>query len=126
MKNFIRHYSCRKRFMRAFYDNFRQLRLLGRVMAKTPTMLRCPSVDDITSLDPAESFEFAGSDVNRNVYKMLINFDPMNLDGYKPEVAESWEISADGKSSTLPYVRDCVSIRVIPLPPKMWNFLFNG
>ena len=25
-------------------------------------------IDDITTLDPAESFEFAGSDVSRNVY----------------------------------------------------------
>lgn len=72
-------------------------------MAKTPDdmLIIAHRIDDITSLDPAESFEFAGSDVNRNVYKMLINFDPMNLDaGYKPEVAESWKISADGKSIT--------------------------
>ena len=72
-------------------------------LAKTPDdmLVIANRIDDITSLDPAESFEFAGSDVNRNVYKMLINFDPMNFDaGYKPEVAESWEISADGKSIT--------------------------
>ena len=46
-------------------------------MAKTPDdmLIIAHRIDDITSLDPAESFEFAGSDVNRNVYKMLINFD---------------------------------------------------
>ena len=58
-------------------------------------------IDDITTLDPAESFEFAGSDVIRNVYGKLVNFDPMNLDaGYGPDLAESWEVSEDGKSIT--------------------------
>lgn len=58
-------------------------------------------IDDITTLDPAESFEFAGSDVNRNIYQKLVNFDPMNLDaGYQSEIAESWEVSNDGKTIT--------------------------
>lgn len=58
-------------------------------------------IDDITTLDPAESFEFAGSDVSRNVYMKLVNFDPANLDaGYQPEIAESWEVSEDGQSIT--------------------------
>ncbi|NDR57352.1 ABC transporter substrate-binding protein [Aliiruegeria sabulilitoris] len=58
-------------------------------------------IDDITTLDPAESFEFAGSDVIRNVYGKLVNFDPMDLDaGYQPDLAESWEVSEDGKSIT--------------------------
>ena len=39
-------------------------------------------IDDITTLDPAESFEFAGSDVSRNVYGKLVNFNP--LDGMRP------------------------------------------
>ena len=37
-------------------------------------------IDDITTLDPAESFEFAGSDVLRNVYMKLVNFDPLDLE----------------------------------------------
>ena len=58
-------------------------------------------IDDITTLDPAQSFEFAGSDVIRNVYGKLVNFDPMNLDaGYEPDLAESWVVSDDGKSIT--------------------------
>lgn len=58
-------------------------------------------IDDITSLDPAESFEFSGSDVLRNVYGKLVNFDPLNLDaGYQPDLAESWEVSEDGKTIT--------------------------
>ena len=58
-------------------------------------------IDDITTLDPAQSFEFAGSDVIRNVYGKLVNFDPMNLEaGYEPDLAESWVVSEDGKSIT--------------------------
>ena len=58
-------------------------------------------IDDITTLDPAESFEFAGSDVSRNVYGKLVNFDPMDLDaGYQPDLAESWTVSEDGRTIT--------------------------
>ncbi|MEM8855925.1 MAG: ABC transporter substrate-binding protein, partial [Pseudomonadota bacterium] len=58
-------------------------------------------IDDITSLDPAESFEFAGSDVIRNVYGKLVNFDPQDLEkGYQPDLAESWTVSEDGRTIT--------------------------
>ncbi|MFK7996716.1 MAG: ABC transporter substrate-binding protein [Granulosicoccus sp.] len=58
-------------------------------------------IDDITTFDPAQSFEFAGSDVNRNVYGKLVNFDPMNLEaGFEPDLAQSWTVSEDGKSIT--------------------------
>ncbi|NND91583.1 MAG: ABC transporter substrate-binding protein [Granulosicoccus sp.] len=58
-------------------------------------------IDDITTLDPAQSFEFAGSDVNRNVYGKLVNFDPLDLAaGYQPDLAESWDVSEDGRSIT--------------------------
>ncbi|WP_298916916.1 ABC transporter substrate-binding protein [uncultured Roseobacter sp.] len=72
-------------------------------IAETPAnmLVIANRIDDITTLDPAESFEFAGSDVSRNVYQKLVNFDPMNLDaGYQPEVAESWTVSDDGKTIT--------------------------
>ncbi len=73
------------------------------VQAETPPnmLVIAHRIDDITTLDPAESFEFAGSDVSRNVYMKLVNFDPMNMDkGYEPEVAESWEVSEDSKTIT--------------------------
>ncbi len=58
-------------------------------------------IDDITTLDPAQSFEFAGGDVSRNIYSKLVNFDPLNLDkGYGPDLAESWTVSDDGKTIT--------------------------
>ena len=58
-------------------------------------------IDDIKTFDPAESFEFAGADVSRNVYEKLVNFDPLDLEaGYQPQLAESWDISEDGKTIT--------------------------
>ncbi|MFK7880376.1 ABC transporter substrate-binding protein [Roseobacter sp.] len=71
--------------------------------AETPAnmLVLANRIDDITTLDPAESFEFAGSDVSRNIYGRLVNFDPMDLDaGYQPDLAESWVVSEDGKSIT--------------------------
>ena len=58
-------------------------------------------IDDITTLDPAQSFEFAGSDISRNIYGKLVNFDPADLSkGYQPDLAESWSVSDDGKTIT--------------------------
>ncbi len=71
--------------------------------AETPAnmLVIANRIDDITTLDPAQSFEFAGSDVSRNVYGKLVNFDPNNLDaGYGPDLAESWTVSEDGKTIT--------------------------
>ncbi len=73
------------------------------VMAETPAnmLVIANRIDDITTLDPAESFEFAGSDVSRNVYGKLVNFDPLDLSaGYGPDLAESWAVSEDGKTIT--------------------------
>ena len=67
--------------------------------AATPkdALVVAATIDDITSLDPAEIFEFSGGDVANNVYDTLLSIDPNALDkGYVPGVAESWSVSADG------------------------------
>ena len=72
-------------------------------LAETPDnmLVIANRIDDITSLDPAESFEFAGSDVLRNLYGKLVNFDPADLSkGYQPDLAESWTVSEDGRTIT--------------------------
>ena len=84
---------------------------LGLALSVTamPTLAATPDnvlvianrIDDITTFDPAQSFEFSGSDVLRNVYGGLINYDPLDMDaGYKPDLAASWEVSEDGKTIT--------------------------
>lgn len=77
--------------------------LAAPVLAETPPnmLVIANRIDDIKTFDPAESFEFAGSDVSRNVYQKLVNFDPLDLDaGYQPQLAESWDISEDGLTIT--------------------------
>ncbi|WP_226780461.1 ABC transporter substrate-binding protein [Oceaniglobus trochenteri] len=75
----------------------------GAAFAETPAnmLVIANRIDDITTLDPAQSFEFAGADVIRNVYGKLVNFDPLDLEaGYQPDLAESWEVSEDKKTIT--------------------------
>ncbi|MBB1491594.1 ABC transporter substrate-binding protein [Paracoccus sp. MC1862] len=60
------------------------------------------TIDDIISLDPAQSFEFSGNDVTQNLYSRLVDFDPLNLEaGFQPSLAESWQVSEDGRTITL-------------------------
>ncbi|WP_235953312.1 ABC transporter substrate-binding protein [Salipiger sp. PrR002] len=71
--------------------------------AETPPnmLVIAQRIDDIKTMDPAESFEFTGADISRNVYESLVDFDPMDLDsGFQPALAESWEVSEDGTQIT--------------------------
>ena len=71
--------------------------------AATPadTLVVAATIDDIISLDPAQSFEFSGNDVDQNLYDRLVDFDPLDLKaGFQPSLAESWEVSEDGKTIT--------------------------
>ena len=47
-------------------------------LAATPrdALVIAATIDDITSLDPAEIFEFSGGDVANNVYDTLLSIDP--------------------------------------------------
>lgn len=72
--------------------------------AETPadTLVVANTIDDIISLDPAQSFEFSGNDVTNNLYDKLVDFDPLDLAaGIKPSLAQGWEVSEDGKTITL-------------------------
>ena len=79
------------------------LALAPAAYAETPAdmLVVAHTIDDIISLDPAQSFEFSGNDVNQNTYDRLVDFDPLDMDaGFKPSLAESWEVSEDGMSIT--------------------------
>ncbi len=68
--------------------------------AETPadTLIQAWTIDDIISLDPAEIFEFTASEIAGNTYETLIGYDPKNVADIFGKVAESWEISEDGKT----------------------------
>ncbi len=74
-----------------------------QALAETPPdiLVIATRIDDITTLDPQESFEFSGSDIANNLYGSLVSFDPSDLSkGYQPDIAESWEVSGDGRVFT--------------------------
>ncbi len=58
------------------------------------------SLDGVISLDPAEVFEVPGSEYIDNTYSTLVVSDPKNPEVIMPNIAESWEISADQKTLT--------------------------
>ncbi len=78
--------------------------------AETPadTLVIADKIDDIVSIDPAESFEFSGNDMLNNVYDTLVELDPANLGPLVPGLAESWSLSDDGKTYSFK-IRDGVT-----------------
>jgi peptide/nickel transport system substrate-binding protein len=81
---------------------------LSAAFADTPKdiLVVAQQLDNMTSLDPHESFEAVGSEISSNCYQKLVK---ANLD--KPsevvgDLAESWEAGADGKTVTFRLRRD--------------------
>lgn len=75
---------------------------LSPVSAQTPkdTVVMAKQIDDIISLDPAEVFEFSGSEVAGNTYDRLVNYDLKEPTKVVGQIAESWSVSDDGKTYT--------------------------
>ena len=69
-------------------------------MAETPkdTFIQAWTLDDIISLDPAEVFEFSASEVLGNTYEPIISYDLNDVSKIFGVVADSWTMSADGKT----------------------------
>lgn len=69
----------------------------GRADTPPDTFVIADKIDDVVSLDPAESFEFSGNDALNNVYNTLIEIDPVSEE-LVPGLAERWEAIEDGKT----------------------------
>ncbi|HEY6433454.1 MAG TPA: ABC transporter substrate-binding protein [Acetobacteraceae bacterium] len=63
-------------------------------------------IDDIVALDPAQAYEFTSIEVGVNVYRKLVSPDLNNLSKIGPDLAESWDVSSDGKTFTFHLVKD--------------------
>ncbi len=57
-------------------------------------------IDDMISCDPQESFEFSGNEITGNIYEKLIHPDVKDPTKILPKLAEKWETSADGLTTT--------------------------
>ena len=58
------------------------------------------AIDDIISLDPQESFESGGGEIIGNVYDTLVEPDARDAAKLNGILAERWETSADGLTTT--------------------------
>jgi len=57
-------------------------------------------IDDITSLDPHESFEPSGNEIVWNCYQVLVTPDRADPTVLRGDLAESWQAAEDGLSYT--------------------------
>lgn len=72
-------------------------------MAATPpnALVVAQSLDDITSLDPAQGFELTSVQTFTNIYQRLVQSDPENPTQLKPTLASSWESTPNSLTLTL-------------------------
>lgn len=86
------------------------LPLGSAAMADTPddTLVMAAQIDDIITLDPAEIFEFSGAEYAAQVYDRLVTYDVNDVSDIQPMIAESWEVSDDGKAFTFT-IRDGIT-----------------
>jgi peptide/nickel transport system substrate-binding protein len=70
--------------------------------ADTPkdTVVMAKQIDDIISLDPAESFEFSGNEADSNIYDRLLTFNFDKVSEIQGKIAESWSLADDGRTYT--------------------------
>lgn len=77
------------------------LSLNSSFAATPPTMLVIAmQLDNITSLDPHESFEATGGQICGNLYQRLVTPDPKQADKVIGQLAQSWDVSSDNGTYT--------------------------
>jgi peptide/nickel transport system substrate-binding protein len=81
---------------------------VARTHATTPanTIVMGKEIDDIVALDPAQAYEFTSIEVGVNIYRKLISPDLDNLSQVRPDLAEAWEVSSDGRKFTFHLAKD--------------------
>jgi len=54
-------------------------------------------IDDLSTLDPAEIFEYSGAEFAANVYDRLVGYDPGDWTRPAPRLARSWSVDPSGR-----------------------------
>jgi peptide/nickel transport system substrate-binding protein len=75
---------------------------LNTAFAATPPsmLVMAMQLDNITSLDPHESFEATGGQICGNLYQRLVMADPVQADKVIGQLAKSWDVSSDNSVFT--------------------------
>ena len=91
-----------KRLASALAFSLASVLLVSSVHAATPknTLVMAKNISDLITLDPAEVFELSGGEIIANIYDRLMMYEPEDLTTLVGGVAESWEVSEDGKVIT--------------------------
>ena len=74
----------------------------GAAQAATPknTFVLAKDIADIITMDPAEVFELTTGEIIANIYDRIMMFEPEDLQNLVGGVAESYDVSKDGKTIT--------------------------
>jgi peptide/nickel transport system substrate-binding protein len=72
----------------------------GPALSATPkdTLVIAWAIDDIITMDPAESFEISAGEIMGNTYDRLLRFDVADPSRLQGDIAKSWTVSPDGKT----------------------------
>jgi len=75
---------------------------LSRASAATPgnVLVVAQQLDNVTSLDPHESFEAVAAEIAGNMYQKLVRPNPEKPEELYGDLAESWTVSEDRKTIT--------------------------
>ena len=78
-------------------------------------------ISDANSLDPAQAFEFSSVWADYHIYDTLVDFNN-NFTRAIPRLAESWTVSADGKTYTFKLRRGATFHSGNPVDAKAVEF----
>lgn len=88
------------------------------------TLVVAKNIDDIISLDPAQTFEFTGGEILANIYDRLVQYDVEDPTRLQPSLAASWQVGADGKTIAFT-LRDAKFASGNPVRPEDVVFSFT-
>src|ERR671913_2385303 len=74
----------------------------GVALGATPkdTLVVAWAIDDVITMDPAESFEISAGEIMGNAYDRLVRFDVNDPSKLYGDLAKSWTVADDGKTFT--------------------------
>jgi ABC-type transport system substrate-binding protein len=68
--------------------------------AKNPTTFTYATLGDADTMDPALAYDTASGEIIQNVYQTLVFYDGEKPADFVPQLADSWDISADNQTFT--------------------------
>ncbi|MBL8838478.1 MAG: ABC transporter substrate-binding protein [Alphaproteobacteria bacterium] len=89
------------------------------------TLVVAKNIDDIISLDPAQTFEFTGGEILANIYDRLVQYDVEDPTRLQPSLATSWQVGADGKTIAFTLREGAVFASGNPVRPEDVEFSFR-